>query len=638
MYHEFVAIFSARMSYVMMREHRFIFNLGYGFDDNSAEMTSAALIFASLFVELIFEIIIDTNSLTIEWEHGIDCNYFWSMFADQPAMYTFVFFAHSATAMLVSVWSFSTIPTPFFCTSPVDPCSCKSSEGVLNGGFSIVAKFCNRASETNSTGANSTATTTNTATAKRAYQSVFDILGQDIMVVLATVAAAIIISLIFWIAYKDREVVSSKVDVENLQIKNNVLALKNKEIQEELMLNNLNEDQRSMIEKNKEDLLESLMQHQLEWRGIKFQTHLGSGSFGDCYRGVFQGNAVAIKKMRATLVDEKGFKAFCQEINMLSVCVHENLVNFVGYCLKPVLLIIMEFVDGGTLTSWIKANKNLQMSKFMEGVLPILLDCVAGLEFLHCGLVDPIVHRDIKSENILITSEGSAKIADLGEARTVSRTHTMTTVGTNGYTAPEVLKAERYGPPADIFSLAIVMSECISRAAPYSNMLKDANGKNIASWDQIVEMTKVAGLRPVLPNDVDPMLGRLIRECWSADPDERPNCSVLFLRLKDVALRILRQSGAGSRILATGSMHLEVQDPMLVENICRDLSQLLWSAQTPKLWDIELAKKVLKEDATVTARDKTLAALLEGEKGPESLRALSRMMFSGECFLAMARN
>ena len=77
----------------------------------------------------------------------------------------------------------------------------------------------------------------------------------------------------------------------------------------------------------------------------------------------------------------------------------------------------------------------------------------------------------------------------------------MTMVGTNGYTAPEILKAERYGPPADVFSFAIVMSECFSKAAPYSNMLKDVNGNHIATWDQIVEMTKAAGLRPTLPED-----------------------------------------------------------------------------------------------------------------------------------------
>ena len=81
------------------------------------------------------------------------------------------------------------------------------------------------------------------------------------------------------------------------------------------------------------------------------------------------------------------------------------------------------------------------------------------MAYLHDWQPLPILHRDIKSENILVTKDLTPKIADLGEARVMAENRAMTIVGTNGYTAPEVLKGEPYGPSADVFSFAIVMSE-----------------------------------------------------------------------------------------------------------------------------------------------------------------------------------
>ena len=92
---------------------------------------------------------------------------------------------------------------------------------------------------------------------------------------------------------------------------------------------------------------------------------------------------------------------------MLSVCSHENLATFVGFCLKPVLLILMDYVAGGTLKDWVHTKgSEVSQHDYMFSVLNILLGTVSGLEFLHSGLQDPILHRDIKSENILLTSEG----------------------------------------------------------------------------------------------------------------------------------------------------------------------------------------------------------------------------------------
>ena len=141
--------------------------------------------------------------------------------------------------------------------------------------------------------------------------------------------------------------------------------------------------------------------------------------------------------MRSGLVDEKGFQAFRKEVVMLSKVDHINIVGFVGYATDPFLLIVMDFVSGGTLKDLVEKHDPMDPPS-MEILMKILIGSAKGLTYLHATEPMPILHRDIKSENILLTKDLKPRLADLGEARTMAQNKTMTTVGTNGYTAPEV--------------------------------------------------------------------------------------------------------------------------------------------------------------------------------------------------------
>ena len=142
--------------------------------------------------------------------------------------------------------------------------------------------------------------------------------------------------------------------------------------------------------------------------------------------------------MRAGLIDETGFESFCKEVVMLSRLEHVNIVTFKGYVLEPALLIVMGFVAGGTLKEFIQRANKSGNPPGLSTTIKILEGCARALEYLHMMSPAPILHRDIKSENILLTEELEPRLADLGEARTIAQNQTMTTVGTNGYTAPEV--------------------------------------------------------------------------------------------------------------------------------------------------------------------------------------------------------
>lgn len=124
----------------------------------------------------------------------------------------------------------------------------------------------------------------------------------------------------------------------------------------------------------------------------------------------------------------------------------------------------------------------------------ILIDVAKGLQYLHSRDPYPVIHRDIKPDNVLLSGKAGAfkaSIADLGEARTVEDSHVaMTRVGTNGYTAPEVLRGTCYSTPCDVFSFAIVIWETLALQSPYQELRVDPEtGNRLASWSQILEMT-----------------------------------------------------------------------------------------------------------------------------------------------------
>ena len=144
--------------------------------------------------------------------------------------------------------------------------------------------------------------------------------------------------------------------------------------------------------------------------------------FGD---GSYQHDVKHTHGMLQGLVNKEGFDAFCLEVSLLAAIDHKNIVTFVGYSLKPTLLIVMEFVEGGTLSDYLAAQSPLDPPGIQEK-MRILIGSAMGFAHLHAIEPLPILHRDIKSENILVTKDLDPRIADLGEARVVAQDRTMT--------------------------------------------------------------------------------------------------------------------------------------------------------------------------------------------------------------------
>ncbi|KAJ1992210.1 Protein kinase [Dimargaris cristalligena] len=190
---------------------------------------------------------------------------------------------------------------------------------------------------------------------------------------------------------------------------------------------------------------------------------VGQGASGSVYvaRSLATGQKVAIKQMDLSSQPRK--ELLVNEIIVMKESQHPNIVNYIESFLihSMELWVVMEYMEGGALTDIID-NNNLSERQ----IATICFEVTKGLQHLHS---QSIIHRDIKSDNILMGIEGQVKITDFGFCAKLSEAHSKrsTMVGTPYWMAPEVVKQKSYGPKVDIWSLGIMAIEMIENEPPY---------------------------------------------------------------------------------------------------------------------------------------------------------------------------
>lgn len=175
---------------------------------------------------------------------------------------------------------------------------------------------------------------------------------------------------------------------------------------------------------------------------------------GSVYRGSIDGGDYAIKKMKWDA---------CEELKILQKVNHGNLVKLEGFCIDPEdanCYLIYEYVENGSLHSWLHANKQEKLS--WKTRLRIAIDVANGLQYIHEHTRPRVVHKDIKSSNILLDINMRAKIANFGLAKSGCNAITMHIVGTQGYIAPEYLTDGVVSTKMDVFSFGVVLLELVS--------------------------------------------------------------------------------------------------------------------------------------------------------------------------------
>ncbi|XP_039136272.1 probable leucine-rich repeat receptor-like protein kinase At5g49770 [Dioscorea cayenensis subsp. rotundata] len=195
---------------------------------------------------------------------------------------------------------------------------------------------------------------------------------------------------------------------------------------------------------------------------------IGSGGYGKVYRGMLSNGQLAAIK-RAQRGSMQGGLEFKTEIELLSRVHHKNLVSLIGFCFEQgEQMLVYEFIPNGTLRESLSGKSGIQLD--WKRRLRIALGSARGLAYLHELANPPIIHRDVKSTNILLDENLTAKVADFGLSKLVSdseKGHVSTQVkGTLGYLDPEYYMSQQLTEKSDVYSFGVVMLEMITARPP----------------------------------------------------------------------------------------------------------------------------------------------------------------------------
>ncbi|XP_021720954.1 probable leucine-rich repeat receptor-like protein kinase At5g49770 [Chenopodium quinoa] len=195
---------------------------------------------------------------------------------------------------------------------------------------------------------------------------------------------------------------------------------------------------------------------------------IGSGTYGKVYRGTLtNGQLVAVK--RAKQGSPQGDLEFKTEIELLSRVHHKNLVKLFGFCLeKGELILVYEYVPNGTLKESLSGKSGIRLD--WRRRIKVGLGAARGLAYLHELASPPIIHRDVKSNNLLLDEHLNAKVSDFGLSKTlldVGKGHISTEVkGTMGYLDPEYYMTQKLNEKSDVYSFGVLMLELITGKSP----------------------------------------------------------------------------------------------------------------------------------------------------------------------------
>ncbi|XP_043244111.1 mitogen-activated protein kinase kinase kinase 10-like [Amphibalanus amphitrite] len=270
----------------------------------------------------------------------------------------------------------------------------------------------------------------------------------------------------------------------------------------------------------------------IEFADIQLDEIIGVGGFGKVYRGVLHDEMVAVKAVTRTSEDDWSttIEQVRQEGRLFWLLDHPNIVSLRGLVLTPPnLCLVMEYAQGGSLSRVLSQHK----------VLPHVLvnwamQIATGMNYLHHEGPISLIHRDLKSSNVLISERLDSpedfrrvtlKITDFGLAREINRTTRMTQAGTYAWMAPEAIEFSTFSKAGDVWSFGVVLWELLTGETPYRGIDALAVAYGVASHKLSlpVPSTCPAGWR------------ELMLSCWSLDQHLRPTFEQLLVKLQDIS-------------------------------------------------------------------------------------------------------
>lgn len=268
-------------------------------------------------------------------------------------------------------------------------------------------------------------------------------------------------------------------------------------------------------------VLGAVAEWEIPWEDLQIGERIGIGSYGEVYRAEWNGTEVAVKKFLDQDISGDALDQFKCEVEMMLRLRHPNVVLFMGAVPHPPnLSILTEFLPRGSLYKLLHRS-NIQLDEKRR--LRMALDVAKGMNYLHTS--NPmIVHRDLKTLNLLVDKNWVVKVCDFGMSRLKHHTFlsSTSTAGTPEWMAPEVLRNELSNEKSDVYSFGVILWELATLRIPWTEM----------NSMQVVGAVGFQHRHLDIPEWVDPLITELITDCWNPDPQLRPSFGQIISRIR----------------------------------------------------------------------------------------------------------
>ncbi|KAF1317433.1 Tkl protein kinase, partial [Globisporangium splendens] len=277
----------------------------------------------------------------------------------------------------------------------------------------------------------------------------------------------------------------------------------------------------------------------IPYEEIRIRTLIRRGGFGEVFEGSFRGRKVAIKRLLPeTRKSVEKLEYFMLEVRMMATFDHPRVVEFIGVGWDAMrdLCIVSEFMAHGDLhrvrSKW---KQRGEPQGFDAKKLTIALHVAEALVYLHSLSPKKIIHRDLKSANILLSDNWDAKLSDFGVSRERSEqlTRTLTAnIGSSLWMAPEIMLGENYDERADLFSFGIVLTELDTHSLPYVNVTTP-DGRHLPE-PAVLHMVTMGSVQAEFSAQCHPDMASLGRACLSLDPEARPSSLEVVAKIQQM--------------------------------------------------------------------------------------------------------
>ncbi|XP_017056153.1 mitogen-activated protein kinase kinase kinase-like isoform X1 [Drosophila ficusphila] len=283
------------------------------------------------------------------------------------------------------------------------------------------------------------------------------------------------------------------------------------------------------LQLNVSSAIGDIQPRQIEYDELDIKEVIGSGGFCKVHRGYYDDEEVAIKIAHQTGEDDmqRMRDSVLQEAKLFWAIKHENIAALRGVCLNTKLCLVMEYARGGSL------NRILAGKIPPDVLVNWAIQIARGMNYLHNEAPISIIHRDLKSSNVLIYEaiEGNhlrqktLKITDFGLAREMYNTQRMSAAGTYAWMPPEVISVSIYSKSSDVWSYGVLLWELITGETPYKGFDPLSVAYGVA----------VNTLTLPIPKTCPETWGALMKSCWQTDPHKRPGFKEILTQLEGIA-------------------------------------------------------------------------------------------------------